>query len=163
MASGGARSRSGPPPDPNALRRDRKDDGEWLTLPAGGRDGETPEWPLTVYAGKGETADRVEREREIWAEMWRKPQAVAWERFGQHYEVGLMVRRMVEAEQWGSHTSTGTLVRQMMDSLGLTSPGLRSNRWKLSDDEVAEQRDDRRGGGSRARMRVVKADVDGAA
>lgn len=128
MPSGGARSRSGPPPDPNALRRDRKDDGEWLTLPAEGRDGDPPTWPLAVFASQ---LEQNEREQVIWAEMWRKPQAVAWERLGLAYEVALMVRRMVEAERPGSHTSTGTLVRQMMDSLGLTTPGLRSNRWKL--------------------------------
>lgn len=148
MASGGARSRSGPPPDPNALRRDRKDDGEWLTLPAGGRDGEPPAWPLT---------GGTERELELWAKLWAKPQAVAWERLGLEYEVGMLVRRMAEAETPGSHTSTGTLVRQMMDSLGLTTPGLRSNRWKLSTDEVGEAREERQsGGGSRSRIRVVR-------
>lgn len=124
MPSGGARSRSGPPPDPNALRRDRKDDGDWLTLPARPREEDPPEWPLA-----GQTA----REHELWSKMWAKPQAHAWEKLGLEFEVGLMVRRMAEAELPASHTSTGTLVRQMMDSLGLTTPGLRSNRWKLAE------------------------------
>lgn len=155
MSSGGARSRSGPPPDPNALRRDRGSDAEWLTLPATPREGEAPDWPLT-----GGTA----RELELWATLWAKPQAHAWERLGLEFEVGLLVRRMAEAETPGSHTSTGTLVRQMMDSLGLTTPGLRSNRWKLSDDEVGEKRDEKAtSGSSRDRFRVVKADADGAA
>lgn len=151
MASGGARSRSGPPPDPNALRRDRKDDGDWLTLPAGGRDGDAPAWPLT---------GGTERELELWTILWAKPQAHAWARLSLEFEVGMLVRRMAEAETPGSHTSTGTLVRQMMDSLGLTTPGLRSNRWKLSDDEVGEAREEKAstGGRSRDRFRVVKAD-----
>lgn len=176
MASGGARSRSGPPPDPNALRRDRKDDGEWLTLPAGGRDGEPPEWPLTTFTGEkkvkkagGRSDDDAsvfvvdhERELELWRSLWAKPQAVAWEKLGLEYEVGLLVRRMSEAEQPGSHTSTGTLVRQMMDSLGLTTPGLRSNRWRLSDDELGQAREEKadRPPSSRDRFRVVKDDAD---
>ena len=47
MTRGGARVNSGPPPDPNALRRDRADDkAGWVTIPAGGRTGRTPRWPL---------------------------------------------------------------------------------------------------------------------
>lgn len=47
MPRGGARPVSGPPPDPNALRRDRpSDQATWTTLPAEGRTGEPPEWPL---------------------------------------------------------------------------------------------------------------------
>jgi hypothetical protein len=44
---GGARVNSGPPPDPNALRRDRPTDKDgWKSLPASGRDGRLPKWPL---------------------------------------------------------------------------------------------------------------------
>lgn len=133
MPSGGARTNSGPPPDPNALRRgtSRDTDKEWLTLPAGGRDGDTPVWPLK---------DQTTREATVWAAMWCKPQAVAWERFGLEWEVALFVRRMVETEVPRSSSNTATLVRQMMDSLGLTTPGMKNNRWKLSDDEVGAQR-----------------------
>lgn len=47
MPKGGARVNSGPPPDPNALRRDRPSDKNgWITLPAGGYDGPIPDWPL---------------------------------------------------------------------------------------------------------------------
>ena len=154
MPSGGARARSGPAPDPNALRRD-KDAGSWLTLPAGGRDGDVPEWPLSIPAG--EARKLHERELVLWEALWGKPQAVAWEKFGLEYEVAMLVRRMAEAEQPGSHTSTGTLVRQMMDSLGLTVPGMDRNKWRLSDDELAEQRSAKPAGGSRSRLKVAKA------
>lgn len=44
---GGARVNSGPPPDPNALRRDRPTDKDgWKSLPAAGRSGRLPKWPL---------------------------------------------------------------------------------------------------------------------
>jgi hypothetical protein len=45
--SGGARANSGPPPDPMALRRDRPQDQDtWTSLPAEGRTGRIPPWPL---------------------------------------------------------------------------------------------------------------------
>ena len=47
MPKGGARVTSGPPPDPNALRRDRPSDRDgWTLLPAGGFSGTIPVWPL---------------------------------------------------------------------------------------------------------------------
>ncbi|HEY5834993.1 MAG TPA: hypothetical protein VIW71_14005 [Streptomyces sp.] len=121
MASGGARSRSGPAPDPDALRRDR-DAGEWTVLPAEGRQGATPEWPLE---------EQTIRESVLWADLWRKPQALMWERYGQEYEVALYARRFTEAELVDAPVALSTLVRQMADSLGLTTPGMRANRWRI--------------------------------
>jgi hypothetical protein len=119
-------SRSGPPPDPNALRRDRE--GDWVSLPAAGRKGATPRWPLSKQSA---------RERTLWVELWKRPQAVEWERQQQHLEVAMLVRRLVEAERPGSPVAVSTLVRQMWDSLGLTTPGLRFNRWKIAADVQA--------------------------
>lgn len=132
MASGGARARSGPAPDPAALRRER-DAGEWTVLPMEGRprSRSLPEWPLV---------DVSTREAELWARLWRKPQALMWERLGQEIEVALYVRNLALAEIAGAPVNLGTLVRQMADSLGLTTPGLRANRWRISRDEVAERR-----------------------
>jgi hypothetical protein len=79
MVSGGARSRSGPAPDPMALRRER-DAGEWKVLPGEGREGAIPEWPLE---------EQTVREGVLWGRLWRKPQALMWERYGQEYEVAL--------------------------------------------------------------------------
>jgi hypothetical protein len=125
MAKGGARTRSGPAPDPNALARER-DEGEWKVLPSVGREGPTPDWPLTRA---------LKRELTLWAELWTRPQAVMWERQRQNYEVALYVRRLCEAEARDSAVNLSTLVRQMADSLGLTTPGLRSNRWRIESDQ----------------------------
>ena len=133
MASGGARARSGPAPDPNALRRDRKDDAGWTTLPASGREGATPSWPLTEVTA---------RETQLWVDFWKRPQAILWERNQQQLEVALLVRRLVEAEERGSSTSLGTLVRQQMDALLLTIPSMLSARVRISTDEVALKRDE---------------------
>lgn len=155
MASGGARARSGPAPDPNALRRER-DAGEWTILPQEGREGVSPEWPLT---------DQSIREAELWGSLWRKPQAIMWERYGQEFEVALYVRRFSEAESMDSRVNLSTLVRQMADSLGLTTPGMRANRWRIAADEVAERREGsterqavRRS--ARDRFKVVSGDGD---
>lgn len=125
MPKGGARTRSGPPPDPNALSRDSSD---WIVLPATGRVGPPPEWPLP---------DADLREAELWARLWAKPQAVVWEAQGQDFEVALYVRRFAEAEQRRAAVILGTLVRQMADSLGLTTPGMRCNRWRIGEPEQA--------------------------
>jgi hypothetical protein len=121
MPKGGARARSGPAPNPNALRRSR-DVNEWVTLPAEGRTGEPPAWPLTRP---------LARELALWAELWSRPQATMWEQQSQQHEVALYVRRLVEAEKRDSAVNLSTLVRQMADSLGLTTPGMRAARWRI--------------------------------
>lgn len=145
MAKGGARARSGPAPDPFALRRER-DGGEWTKLPAEGRDGEPPAWPLPT--------DPTPAERAAWAREWSRPQAVEWERNGQDVEVALYVRRLAEAEAPGSSVAVGTLVKQMQEALGLSLPGLHRNRWTIEpaqkpQPEVAQRES------SRSRLMVV--------
>src|SRR4051812_19912484 len=81
---GGARTNSGPAPDPNALARER-DGGEWTVLPAQGRAGDPPQWALTEASA---------RELEWWVRVWSAPQAEQWERLHQDVEVALYVRRL---------------------------------------------------------------------
>lgn len=150
MPKGGARSRSGPPPDPAALRRER-DVGEWTILPAEGRTGAMPAWPLT---------EETVREDELWERLWRLPQALMWERFGQELEVALYVRRLAAAESHDAQVTLGTLVRQMADSLGLTTPGMRANRWRIEAGDAAVEPSTRRpaakrASSSRSRLKVV--------
>ncbi|MFI2612064.1 hypothetical protein [Kitasatospora sp. NPDC018619] len=92
------------------------------------------------------------------------PQSLMWERYGQQLEVALYVRRLAEAEQPASRVNLSTLVRQMADSLGLTTPGMRANRWRIAQDEIGERRQERertsaRSGSvaspTRARFKVV--------
>src|SRR5690606_34046733 len=144
-------------PDPPALRRER-DAGQWVTLPASGRKGPVPEWPLPAP---------TERELELWRQMWCKPQALLWERNGQHQEVAMYCRRFAAAEEHGASVALGTLVRQMMDSLLLTIPAMRSARVRIADvDETpAEPRKAAAAGrrsSSRARLTVVRHDEPGA-
>lgn len=120
MASGGARGRSGPAPDPDALRRDRNNDAAWITLPAS-RPGPPPEWPLAVLPSPAEIHH--------WAREWKRPQATQWEAQGQEVEVALYVRCLAEAEVPGAAANLRGETRQRAEHLGLSLPGLARNRW----------------------------------
>jgi len=100
------------------------------------------------------------REVELWQRLWATPQAVQWEALGQDLEVALYVRRLVEVEQPGARANLATLVRQMADALGLTIPGLKTNRWKIAADQVASKREQKRDApparrGARDRFQVI--------
>lgn len=124
MPRGGARSVSGPPPDPGALRRERPvDKAGWTILPAEGRGGEPPRWPLVNV---------TPREADLWAELWARPQAVAWEALDQRYEVAMFVRKLAEAELPKAPVILQQVVRQYLDSLGLSVQGMLRNRWRIA-------------------------------
>lgn len=126
MTAGGARGRSGPPPDPNALRRDRKaDQASWITLPKS-RLAPAPDWPLAIAAS--------EAEQMHWDRLWRTPQADQWEKNGAEYEVALYVRSLAEAEIPGAAANLRTLVKQQQEGLGLSLVGLAVRRWRIADD-----------------------------
>ncbi|MGI5161403.1 hypothetical protein [Microbispora sp. CA-102843] len=156
MPRGGSRPVSGPAPDPNALRRDRpSDQAGWTTLPAEGRKGDPPDWPLI---------DLQPREWDLWRDLWSRPQAVMWEQLDQRYEVAMFVRKLAEAELPKASVELQKVVRQYLDSLGLSVQGMLRNRWRIAMDEVAGKREERRSAArrpsSRSRLKVV-ADGDG--
>ncbi|MFD6874520.1 MULTISPECIES: hypothetical protein [unclassified Streptomyces] len=125
---------SGPAPDPNALRRDRKTDAAgWRHLPAEGRGGDAPAWPLT---------EATEREAEVWLDLWEKPQAVMWEELGQALEVALFVRTLAEAERVDARVDIKKMVRGYLDSLGLSVQGMLRNRWKIAQSTEAVEPSD---------------------
>jgi len=147
MAKGGARARSGPPPDPAALRRDRDTDAAgWTNLPAEGRKGDPPSWPLTRA---------TKRETTLWAREWRRPQAVMWERNGQELEVALYVRSLAAAEKTDAPVNARTLVKQQQEALGLSIPGLARNRWRIVADQAPAAPTRRTGKSARERFKVV--------
>jgi hypothetical protein len=116
---GGHRA-SGPPPDPNAIRRGKDGASDWMHLPAEGRQGDPPTWPLTRATA---------RELALWAREWQRPQAVAWEANQQHVEVALYVRSLADAEKPKATVAIRTLVKQLQEALGLSLPGLARNHW----------------------------------
>lgn len=127
----GGHGLSGPPRDPQALRRDRTPDGStWTHLPAIGRQGEPPEWPLSRP---------TRRELQLWQAEWRRPQAVMWEANGQQVEVALYVRCLAEAEHLRARVTLRVLVRQQMEALGISAIGLARLRWVIATAGNAER------------------------
>jgi hypothetical protein len=133
MPRGGARGRSGPAPDPNALRRARKDDQVgWTVLPSEGRSNPAPDWPAPT---------QTEREAELWVEMWATPQALIWERDGLRHYVAMFVRLLAEAEIEKASAENRKTVRMMYADLYLTSDAMARARIRIAHDETAERRE----------------------
>lgn len=116
-----------------------------LKLPAEGRSGAPPAWPL---AGEP-SAD----EAEAWRGLWATPQAVAWERLGWTRTVARYCRVMVEAEARNAPAKALLEARQFEDRLGLTPKAMRMLLWEITSDEVEEKR--RTSGGVRKRIKAV--------
>lgn len=152
MPRGGARTRSGPPPDPNALRRLRKDDAGWTTLPSEGRTEPAPEWPLV---------EPSERELELWTAWWAEPVAILWERAHSLHYVAFTVRMFAEAEQPKARTEDRKSLNQMMANLYLTPDSLAKARYRIATDETAEKREEKHEPQPSARDRFKVVDGGG--
>ena len=152
MRNATPRARSGPPPDPNALRRDRpSDQTTWMHLPTTGREGDPPTWPLSRPNA---------HEVAIWKRVWALPQAVAWEA-GHYFDtVACYVRALHIADNRLAKAADRTLVRQYQDSLGLTDAGMRSNRWIIDGAQQQTTRaDDTHRRSAKSRLRSIAGGV----
>lgn len=148
MPRGGARNRSGPAPDPNSGRSERR--GFKLTaLPSEGYRGEVPDFPLPGPS---------DREIEVWESLWRTPQACAWSMQSWRWlNVADLVRLQVRGEAHDAPVNIATVVRQLRADLGLTPAGLKENGWAIAVDEVAERREERGSGTTAAPVRRLRA------
>lgn len=116
------------PPKPNPARRNARVGPQ--VLPAEGRRGLAPNWPLPGGASSAEGA--------IWAELWATPQAVAWEKLGWTRVVARYCRIVLAAECLAKDALGEA--RQLEDRLGLTPKAMRLLMWTIASDEVAEKR-----------------------
>lgn len=122
----------GPPPKRNARRRNARPD--WATLPADGRKGRAPRWPLSGRVQRG------------WAELWRRPQAVMWERNHDEYLVAryLVLRNTIQDELDNSVVNATAMaeLRQIEDRLGLSPMAMKRLQWEIGDAEQSKPEDD---------------------
>ena len=126
-----------------------------MRLPAEGRKGKVPAWPLPGKMQAGELA--------AWRELWATPHAVMWERLGWTRTVARYCRAMVAAEKPGAPAAVMAEARQLEVRLGLTPLAMARMQpaWVIVEDEVAQARTERvhdsaaPAGGARARLRVV--------
>lgn len=127
MASGGARNRSGPTPTT------RSEKARALSqLPAEGYSGQVPEFPLD---------EATDRELEVWAELWRTPQAAAWASAAESWRqrtVALYCRTSVRCEDPEVPASLLAQLHRFGDQIGLTTAGLIEMGYRVASDEVAE-------------------------
>lgn len=157
----------GPPPKPAGERRRRNATVAMTQLPAEGRRGPAPEWPLPrLLLDEPELVDLLEaREADLWAELWSTPQAVAWERLKWTRTVARYVRFEVRAET--GDLKAGAEARLLEDRLGLSPHAMLRLRWEVAPDEVAEQRQERTSRAKartpRQRLRVVDSEAAGGA
>lgn len=88
-----------------------------VTLPAEGRQGNPPAWPVSGRATKAEL--------ETWRALWATPQAVMWDGLGWTREVARYCRLLVRAEQPGSTAALHAQATALADRLGLTPKAMR--------------------------------------
>ncbi|OZE13367.1 hypothetical protein CH249_01880 [Rhodococcus sp. 05-2255-3B1] len=141
---GGARNNSGPTRDPNSERSESLGI-KYLLLPAAGWKGRAPKWPL-----EGQS----DREKVVWREVWKTPQAKVWseEKLWRLRTIAMFVRWSVRAEQPDCSASILTQVNRLADQLGLTPAGMLQNGWKIATDEVGAARE-------RAKAAAASADL----
>lgn len=129
MARGGARNRSGPPPDENSGRSDAR--GFVLSaLPPAGFDGDAPDFPLP---------DASVRELAVWSQVWTTPQACAWSMESWRWPVVAMyVRTFVICEGADATAADKSSIHRFGDQIGLTPAGLKENGWKIAEPPKAD-------------------------
>jgi hypothetical protein len=132
VGHGGARNRSGPAVDPNSGRSEARGL-QFKLLPRQGFEGRIPTFPLP---------DVTARERKVWRELWRTPQAAMWDAERWRVRtVALYCRMSVLAESAERPATLVTATIRLQDQIGLTPAGLKENGWRISTDEVAAKRE----------------------
>lgn len=126
MASGG-HAHSGPLPNPNSLRSDRRGLRFRQLTPY---EGTAPAFPLP-----GVTS----RELEHWNRAWTTPQASAWaEEEWRWQSVGLWVRLSVRCEDHDAGAALFAQLMRLSDEIGMSTSGLARNRWTIAPTSTAE-------------------------
>jgi len=117
-----------PAPKHPTQRVRRNKDLPMNALPAAGRPGPAPKWPIS----RATTA-----ESKAWRAVWSMPQAVVWET--QHLErvVARYVRVLLEAEEPGASASLLGQVVKLEERLLLTPYHLKQARFEIAVPEEA--------------------------
>jgi hypothetical protein len=116
-----------------------------IVLPAEGYQGPIPPWPL---------ARKSANDAQLWADLWRTPQAAAWA------PMGLGTRRAVARLVVMSRGAAGDArmsaeVRQLEQALGLLPLAMLRLGWAVATDELEPRRDDDPPAGSGRSVRLV--------
>ncbi|MEK9810476.1 MAG: hypothetical protein VW362_08510 [Candidatus Nanopelagicales bacterium] len=132
----------GPPPKHPDQKRRRNARPALTQLPAEGRKGRAPKWPLALPPNAVEEA--------LWASLWRTPQAVLWERTHATREVAMYAVWSAKAE--AGDLDAGKESRMLADRLGLTPLALRRLECEVA---PADEKPQQRSGSNVRRLRAV--------
>jgi len=102
-------------------------------LPAEGRSGPTPSWPLTTFASDDEDA--------MWIRLWKLPQAIEWERMHCEDIVALYVRAFVRASDADNYKLLAE-VRQLDSKIGISPRAMMDLRWETDEQPEVEVEED---------------------
>lgn len=125
---------------------------ETVMLPAEGRTGPVPRWPLSGRTPAG------------WKALWRMPQAIMWEKAGCVHIVARMlrIRTLVEDPMYLEDITASALseLRLMEDRLGMSPKALRDLRWAIQEEQAEEEPKEANParGSRRARLRVMEGE-----
>lgn len=129
-----------------------------MKLPGRGRTGRAPAFPLPKIVRFGveisesgkpiRVADSSlsnefrKRELQIWGELWKTPQAVAWERDSWRWPTIAKYCRIMASTEAEPDASASLLSREreLRIECGLTPDGLKINGWAIAPDELAKKR-----------------------
>ena len=133
MSRGGARVRSGPAPDPSSGRSEKR---KYLltALPVDGYSGPVPKFPLPADGD----VKRAAREKALWRDAWRSPQACAWSMEAWRTRIVAQYCRVAAVVELDPSASAALVAQlhRFRDQLGLTPAGLRDNGWRIADTPV---------------------------
>lgn len=135
MTRGGARNRSGPAPDPSSGRSDRRGL-SFQALPNEGYQGRAPRFPLAALPERH--AELAKRERAVWREAWRTPQACVWAIESWRWPIVAEYCRLKASVELspGENASTVAQLHRYRDQLGLTPAGLKENGWAIQTPDI---------------------------
>lgn len=119
-------------PAPTSKRRANRGlgSGPATVLPAEGRPGQAPAWPLPLSA--------TATQRGIWRWLWQTPQAVAW--VGVDRVVARLAVLLAEIETGDLSRTYLTEARQLEDRLGLSPMALLRLRWRVVEADPGSRR-----------------------
>jgi hypothetical protein len=134
----------GPAPKATVVRKHPR--AGLVLLPPEGYQGPVPDWPLP--------GRQLKTEKELWATLWRSPQAAAWVTMGETtIRVVARYARYAIMGELGNDKAAAE-ARQLEDKLGVTPKAMRMLLWVIAPDEVAEKRDDRQAPAADIRSRI---------
>ena len=118
----------------------KSDEKSWVDLDPAGYKGPVPEYPF-AESEFAHPSSSLNAELEMWAKLWRKPQAAMWAKLGMENSLAMYVRSFLEASKPDAPSSLRTAVLRMEGELGVSIVGMRGLRWRLVEDELGERRE----------------------